>query len=233
MRAAIIPARGGSKRIPRKNIRPFSGKPMIGWSIEAAIGSGCFDRIIVSTDDPEIASIARGFGGEVPFMRPTELSGDQVGMLPVMAHAVRWLDDHGSASDAVCCIYATAPFLTSAHLREGLRILLETGADHACAVTSFEYPIQRAMRITGEGRLEMFDPSQFNTRSQDLETAYHDAAQFCWGLPEAWRQERRVFTARSCPVVLPRCLVQDIDSPDDWDRAERMFASIAATSTDP
>jgi N-acylneuraminate cytidylyltransferase len=233
VRAAIIPARGGSKRIPRKNIRPFFGKPMIGWSIEAAIASGCFDRIIVSTDDPDIASTAQGFGAEAPFVRPPELSGDHVGMLPVMAHAVRWLEEHNATATAVCCIYATAPFLTAAHLREGLRVLLETGSDHACAVTRFEYPVQRALRITGAGRIEMFDESQFHTRSQDLEAAYHDAAQFCWGSAEAWKQERRVFSAGSCPVVLPRYLVQDIDSPDDWDRAERMFASMTATIAFP
>lgn len=233
MRAAIIPARGGSKRIPRKNIRPFFGKPMIGWSIEAAMESGCFDRIIVSTDDPEIASTARSFGAQAPFVRPLELSGDHVGMLPVMAHAVRWLEEHDAVATEVCCVYATAPFLTAVNLREGLRVLIETGCDHACAVTSFEYPIQRALKITGAGRMGMFDESQFHTRSQDLEPAYHDAAQFCWGTAQAWKEERRVFSAASCAVVLPRYLVQDIDSPEDWDRAERMFASLSATMAFP
>jgi N-acylneuraminate cytidylyltransferase len=226
MKLAVIPARGGSKRIPRKNIKPFCGKPMIAWSIVAAIESGCFDRIIVSTDDVEIADIARKYGAEVPFMRPAELSDDHTGTIPVIAHAIGWQQKNGLSPLAVCCIYATAPFARGEQLKCGLAILEKRNCDYVFSVTSYAFPIQRAIRITSAGRVEMFQPENFNTRSQDLQEAFHDAGQFYWGRPEAWLTGKPIFSSNSSPLILPRYLVQDIDTPEDWHRAEIMFKVI-------
>ena len=228
MRVAIIPARGGSKRIPRKNIREFCGKPMIAWSIGAAKASGCFDRIIVSTDDQEIADIATQWGADVPFMRPTELADDYTGTIPVIRHAVQWLDANESKVDYACCIYATAPFVSVADLQRGWELINGTGYDYAFSVTSYAFPIQRAIRITEQGHVSMFNPEHFITRSQDLEEAWHDAGQFYWGTAEAWCDERAIFGEGSLPVKLPRHRVQDIDTPEDWVRAEWLFRAMHA-----
>ncbi|MEX6502156.1 pseudaminic acid cytidylyltransferase [Pseudomonas zhanjiangensis] len=228
MRLAVIPARGGSKRIPRKNIKSFCGKPMIAWSIEAAQQSGCFDQIIVSTDDVEITEVARQHGAAVPFMRPAELSDDHTGTIPVIRHAVEWFNAQGRAVEHVCCLYATAPFVRVEDIQRGLKILDETGSDYAFSVTSYPFPIQRAIRITEQDRVEMFNPEHFNTRSQDLEEAYHDAGQFYWGRASAWLQGKMIFSPDSAPVLLPRHRVQDIDTPEDWLRAEWMFKAMQA-----
>jgi N-acylneuraminate cytidylyltransferase len=225
-RVAIIPARGGSKRIPRKNIREFCGKPMIAWSIEAAKASGCFDRVIVSTDDIEIAEVANAWGAELPFTRPAELSDDYTGTLPVIRHAVDWLQKHGDLIDYACCIYATAPFISPEDLQLGWEIIQQEGASFAFTVTSYAFPIQRAIRITERGRIAMFSPEYFNTRSQDLEEAWHDAGQFYWGPADAWREAAAIFTEAAVPIKLPRHRVQDIDTPDDWTRAEWMFRAM-------
>jgi N-acylneuraminate cytidylyltransferase len=226
MKLAVIPARGGSKRIPRKNIKPFCGKPMIAWSIEAALRSACFDQVIVSTDDAEIAEVARKAGAQVPFTRPTTLSDDHTGTIPVIKHAIEWFQAQGHAPSQVCCLYATAPFVSVEDLRKGLAVLTETGC--AFSVTSYAFPIQRAIRLTAENRVAMFNPEHFNTRSQDLEDAYHDAGQFYWGRAEAWCQGRIIFSPAAAPVVLPRHRVQDIDTPEDWTRAEWMFKAQQA-----
>jgi len=223
VRLAVIPARGGSKRIPRKNIRAFCGKPIIAWSIEAALHSGCFDAVVVSTDDPEIADTARECGAQVPFLRPANLSDDMTGTMPVVRHAIDWMAQSGPAPEEVCCIYATAPFVRGEDLARGLALLREGAADYALAVTSYAFPIQRALRRDADGRLQMFEPGQFATRSQDLEPAWHDAGQFCWGTARAWRDALPVFAARACAVELPRHRVQDIDTPEDWLRAELLF----------
>jgi N-acylneuraminate cytidylyltransferase len=223
MNLEVMPARGGSKRIPRKNIKEFCGKPIIAWSIEAALASECFDRVVVSTDDEEIAAVAREWGAEVPFMRPQELADDYVGTAAVVRHAIEWFTVHDAAPDLVCCIYPTAPFVEANDIARGLDALLSMGSDYAISVTSFPYPIQRAVRITAEGGLEMFYPEYFNTRSQDLEEAYHDAGQFYWGLADAWGNEKSLFSRGTTPVILPSHRVQDIDTPEDWERAEIMF----------
>ena len=228
MRLAVIPARGGSKRIPRKNIKPFGGLPMIAWSIKAALQSQCFDRIIVSTDDAEIAQVAQAHGAEVPFVRPPELSDDHTGMIPVIAHAIAWQNNNGEPAQDVCCIYATAPFLQSVDLQRGLQILQSTGAEYAFSVTSYVFPIQRAVRITLDQRLEMFQPEHFGTRSQDLPEAWHDAGQFYWGKAQAWLQGTPLFSQHAAPVPLPRHRVQDIDTPEDWERAEWLFKAMQA-----
>lgn len=226
---AVIPARGGSKRIPRKNIKPFAGKPMIAWSIEAALASGCFDRVIVSTDDDEIATVASEWGAEVPFRRPAELSDDHTGTIPVIAHAIGWLREQGETPTAACCLYATAPFVQPKDLRSGYQSL-QGGeeVDYAFSVTSYAFPIQRALRLTPQGRVAMFQPEHFHTRSQDLEEAWHDAGQFYWGRAEAWIQGLPIFSEHAVPVTLPRHRVQDIDTPEDWQRAEWLFRAWQA-----
>lgn len=229
MKLCVIPARGGSKRIPRKNIKLFYGKPMIAWSIEAARQSGCFDQIIVSTDDAEIAEVACKHGAQAPFVRPAALADDHTGTTAVIAHAIEWFGEQGQIPEQVCCLYATAPFASAADLQTGLQTLLDTDCDYAFSVTSYAFPIQRAIRITEAKRVEMFDPTQFSTRSQDLEEAYHDAGQFYWGKVQAWLQQRIIFGLKSAPVILPKHRVQDIDSPEDWVRAEWLFRAMNQT----
>ncbi|WP_028995073.1 pseudaminic acid cytidylyltransferase [Azonexus hydrophilus] len=226
MKLAIIPARGGSKRIPRKNIKHFCGKPMIAWSIEAARSSGCFDSIIVSTDDDEIAEVARAYGAEVPFVRPPELSDDHTGTIPVIAHAIEWISRNVAPVDLACCIYATAPFVQPGDLKRGFDLLQKSKAEYAFSVTSYAFPIQRAIRITSDERVEMFSPEHFNIRSQDLEDAFHDAGQFYWGLAAAWLAGKPLFSHCATPVPLPRHRVQDIDTAEDWERAEWLFKAM-------
>ena len=223
MRLCVIPARGGSKRIPRKNTRDFCGRPIIAWSIDAAVKSECFDRIIVSTDDEDIASVAKQYGAEIPFMRPAQLADDYTGTTAVIAHAIEWHNSHGEETSKVCCLYATAPFVQATDLQKGLDILESSEAGYAFSVTSYAFPIQRAIRITGDQRAEMFQPEHFNTRSQDLEEAWHDAGQFYWGRAAAWLGNKPIFSSDAVPVLLPRHRVQDIDTPEDWERAELMF----------
>jgi N-acylneuraminate cytidylyltransferase len=223
MKLAVIPARGGSKRIPRKNIKSFCGKPIIAWSIEAALQSDCFDNVVVSTDDDEIAEVARQCGAQVPFMRPTTLSDDHTGTIPVIRHAIEWFSERGKVSDQVCCIYATAPFIGAADIRRGLEILTEVGSDYAFTVTKYPFPIQRAIRITAKGQMAMFEPEYFSTRSQDLEEAYHDAGQFYWGRATAWLNGNVIFGPHAAAIQLPRYRVQDIDTDEDWQMAEYLF----------
>lgn len=220
MNIAIIPARGGSKRIPRKNIKPFCGKPMIAWSIEAAKSSGLFEHVIVSTDDKEIAELAIQWGAEIPFMRPAELSNDYAATTEVIAHATQWALDQGLDVEAVCCIYATAPFVQTEDLKRGWDTLNSGDWDYAFTVTDFAAPIFRSFKQTSEGGIEMFFPEHFATRSQDLPSALHDAGQFYWGRPAAWLQGKRIFDVRTKPVLIPRWRVQDIDTVEDWERAE-------------
>lgn len=228
MNIAIIPARGGSKRIPKKNIKEFCGKPMIAYSIEAAKASGCFDRIIVSTDDQTIADVAKFYGAEVPFFRPAELSDDFTGTTAVIRHAIEIIEKQTSQSIThACCIYATAPFIRSSDIIDGFdKLTNNIDCLYAFSVTSYPFPIQRAVKINQYHRTEMFEPEAFNMRSQDLEEAYHDAGQFYWGKRDAWLEEKRIFASYSVPIVLPRYRVQDIDTTEDWQCAELMFKSI-------
>ncbi|WEJ63359.1 pseudaminic acid cytidylyltransferase [Thiomicrorhabdus lithotrophica] len=223
MNICVIPARGGSKRIQNKNIKEFSGKPIIAWSIETALASGCFDQVIVTTDDPKIAEVARFYGAKVPFFRPAELSDDYTGTVAVIQHAVNWFIENERAPDYVCCLYATAPFVQTEDLRAGLAKIKSTQSDYVFTVASFESPIQRAIKINAQGRVEMFSPELINERSQDLDEAYYNAGQFYWGQADAWLQGRRVMTGDSVPLVIPRGQVQDIDTPEDWEHAELLF----------
>lgn len=232
MKLAIIPARGGSKRIPRKNVKLFAGKPIIAYSIEAAKRCGLFDRIIVSTDDQEIGEMALSLGAEFPFIRPEELSGDYSSTVAVIKHSVQWVNEHWGKVDHACCIYATAPFVQPQYLREGYEKLVAGDKSFAFSVTSFPFPIQRAVKINAEGGVEMFQPEHFYTRSQDLEEAFHDAGQFYWGTAEAFMSEKIFFAPHSVPVVLPRYLVQDIDTHQDWRRAELMYEVLQLAAKD-
>lgn len=226
MKVAVIPARGGSKRIPRKNIKNFFGKPMIAWAIEVAIASGLFDQIIVSTDDLEIAEVAKNYGAEVPFLRPAALSNDYAETTEVIAHAIQWLIDQGLSISAVCCIYATAPFAEVNDLIKGLQALESGRWRYAFSATDFAAPIFRAFTETPEGGIEMFFPEHFSTRSQDLPRALHDAGQFYWGQPSAWLEGKRMFERHSIPIIIPRWRLQDIDNEEDWIRAEMLAPMI-------
>ncbi|WP_165721192.1 MULTISPECIES: pseudaminic acid cytidylyltransferase [unclassified Pseudoalteromonas] len=226
MNIAIIPARGGSKRIPRKNIKEFHGKPMIAYSIEAALDSKCFDKVIVSTDDTEIADIAIQYGAEVPFMRPANIADDYATTLDVIKHAVEYTELQGWDVENVCCIYATAPFLIPEFIQRGFIELTSSNIDYAFSATSFPFPIQRALKLNDAQCVEMFQPEHLNTRSQDLEEAYHDAGQFYWGTAKAFIAKKAIFGTRSKAVLLPRKRVQDIDTPEDWELAEALFRAI-------
>ena len=225
MNICIIPARGGSKRIPQKNIKDFLGKPIIVYSIEEALKSKLFDRVIVSTDDKDIAKIAEKFGAEVPFIRPKELSDDFTGTNDVVSHAINFLIKQGEKLDYVCCIYATAPFISQKYLIEGFEYLKNSSKLFAFSVTSFAFPIQRAIKIE-DGKLSMFYPKYLTARSQDLKESYHDAGQFYWGKAKAFLSNENMFSEKSVPIVLPRYLVQDIDTMEDWNRAEFMYKII-------
>lgn len=226
MRLAVIPARGGSKRILRKNIKPFGGMPMIAWAIRTALQSQCFDRVIVSTDDPEIAQVAQAYGAEVPFVRPPELSDDHTGTVPVIAHAIEWAQGNGVNPSEVCCIYPTSPFLGTEDLQVGLQVLLDSGANFAVSVTNYPYPIQRALHINENGLIEMIQPQYLSFRTQDLQDAWRDAGMFYWGRPAAWLAGDPIFSALPAPVRLPRYKVHDLDTQQDWDEAELLHEFI-------
>jgi pseudaminic acid cytidylyltransferase len=226
MRIAVIPARGGSKRIPRKNIKEFCGQPIIAWSIEAALSSQCFDQVIVSTDDEEIASIAKQYGAVIPFMRPLSLADDHTPTLPVMRHALDWFLQQGIELDHSCCVYATAPFLRSQDILAGLREIEKDECNYVFSMAKFSYPIQRALKINRGGFVEMLQPEHATSRSQDIDEVYHDAGQFYWGRTQAWADGESIFAKNSRAIVLPSQRVHDIDTFDDWSRAECMFRAL-------
>ena len=228
MNVAVIPARGGSKRIPKKNIKPFCGKPIVAYSIETAIASKLFDRVIVSTDDKEIADTVIQYGAEVPFMRPADLSDDYIGTTPVVSHAVKWMMDQGYEVKSVCCIYATAPLIQKDDLIKAYDIILKNKWEYVFSATSFGYPIQRSFLKLKTDRIQMFYPEHFETRSQDLPEAYHDAGQFYWGKTDAWLENRTAFSGKSTIVVLPTYRVVDIDTEEDWKRAEFVYKMLIA-----
>jgi N-acylneuraminate cytidylyltransferase len=224
MKIAVIPARGGSKRIPRKNIKEFCGKPIIAYSIEAALNSKIFDKVIVSTDDPEIAEVAKSFGAEIPFMRPENLSNDMATTIPVISHAVDFFQNQGHQVEWTCCLYATAPFVTKDDLSESYRIIKDSpDVKFLFSATSFSFPIQRAIYLGKNGEVNMFQPEHYSTRSQDLKEAFHDAGQFYWGRGQDWKVENVFFAPYSRIYKLPRNRVQDIDTLEDWNFAEKLF----------
>lgn len=224
MKVAIIPARGGSKRIPRKNVREFCGQPLIAYSILAAKNSDLFDHIIVSTDDEQIRDIANQYDAETPFVRPPELANDRATTVPVINHAVSWVQQHIDKVDHACCIYATAPFIQAKALRESYEMLISRKVGgYVFSATTMPFPIQRTFKVKPDGFVEMFEPHNYNTRSQDLEEAFQDAGQFYWGSAETYNGEKIFFSTDSMAYVLPRHMVQDIDTLEDWRRAELMY----------
>ena len=228
---AIIPARGGSKRIPKKNIKEFFGKPLIAYSIEVAIASNLFEKVVVTTDDENIAAIAKEYGAEVPFIRPSELSDDFTGTDDVVNHAIEYLENQDEKYDYVCTIYATAPLLQKEYLIGGYKKLKESDAINAFSATSMPFPIQRTFKLNSAGRCEMFTPEHYMSRSQDLEEAYQDAGQFYW--EKRFKTTNEImFGKDSIPIILPRHLVQDIDTLEDWKRAEYMYQALYQDSYD-
>jgi N-acylneuraminate cytidylyltransferase len=219
---AIIPAREGSKRIPRKNIQPFLGKPILAYAIQVAIETQLFDRIVVSTDSEEIAEVACRFGAEVPFMRPPRLAGDYTTVSEVLIHAIQWLRKHGDC-DYACCLYATNPLLQPASLRDAFAAMQRQAAKAALSVVKYGTAIERALDINADGRAEMIRPEHAPTRTQDLPEHYYDAGQFIWLEALAFLEKQTVFAMHPLAVVLPEESVQDIDTPDDWRRAEAKF----------
>lgn len=226
MNIAVIPARGGSKRIPRKNIKPFAGKLMIAYAIEAARTSGLFAHIVVSTDDPEITAIAREFGADTPFVRPPELADDHAPTVPVINHAAAACEAQGWAAEFVCCIYPGVPFIQPDDLRDALQLLQASpDADYSFPVTVFPSAIQRALRRDSSGRMASFSPEYELVRTQDLEPAYHDAGQFYWGRRQAWSSNPRIHNS-GVGLVVPNWRVVDIDTSEDWLRAELLFKAL-------
>jgi pseudaminic acid cytidylyltransferase len=223
---AIIPARGGSKRIPKKNIKSFAGKPIIAYSIGAAKKTGLFKRIIVSTDSKEISEISKTHGAETPFVRPPEISDGHTGTNPVIFHALQWLLEHGEIIDNICCIYPTAPLIQSKYIHEGFELIRKHKAASAIGVTTFPSPIFRAYKTNDSGRIEMIWPENFNTRSQDLPDVFHDAGQFYWADTKKFLKEKSFLSSDAIPVFIPRYVVQDIDTEEDWMMAELMFTVL-------
>lgn len=223
MNVAVIPARGGSKRIPNKNIKLFHGRPIIEYSIAAAKESGLFEKIVVSTDSESIAAVARAMGAEVPALRPAELSDDHTPTAPVVQHALRGLIASGLKPQYALCLYPTAPFVRAADVREAHQRMIAAGATGAFSVTTFGFPIFRALKIDPEGKLRMFWPEHELTRSNDLPAAYHDAGQFYWVEVESFMRDGKMWAVDAVPLILPRYRCQDIDTPEDWEMAELLF----------
>lgn len=222
---AIIPARGGSKRIPGKNTKLFAGRPVIAYSIEAAKASGCFSRIIVSTDSEHIAEVARHYGAETPFMRPAALADDHTATAPVLIHALQALQAEYPLPGQFCCIYPAAPFITPEDLARGRALLIEHAVTSVFPVTTFPSSIYRALGIQG-GFVRILRPENLETRTQDLPEAYHDAGQFYWCDTGKFLAEHKLWTDRSMPLVLPRHRVCDLDTEEDWRTGELLFAAI-------
>lgn len=225
MNIAVIPARGGSKRIPRKNIRNFCGKPIIAWSIEAAQKSGCFESIVVSTEDAEISAIARKWGAEVPFVRPTALANDHATTDAVFSHALRAMEGIAARFKYACCIYPTCPLLDVEDLKSGLRLLHDADYDCVISITPFEFPIQQAL-VFDAGRVRPLDPQAIETRSQDLKGHYHDAAMFYWVNVARYLSSGRIFGDHTGAIRIPDLRSQDINSEQDWLLAEMKFKML-------
>lgn len=228
---AIITARGGSKRIPRKNIKPFCGKPIIGYSIEAAIESRCFDTVMCSTDDEEIAEIAKQFGAEVPFFRSPETSNDFATTSDVLTEVLSEYEKKGQTFDYFCCIYPTAPFVNPAKIREGFQKMIDSNTNGAMPVVEYSYPIQRAL-VINEDSLSMLHPEHLRSRSQDLQKTYHDAGQYYWYRTSAFKQQPNIMMLSPIAIVTPEEEVQDIDTLDDWKMAEIKFNMLRKQPAD-
>ena len=226
MKLAVIPARGGSKRIPRKNIRIFHGKPIIAYSINAAIESNFFDKIIVSTDDKEIASIAESFGAEVPYLRPPEISDDYANTIDVINHSINWFLEKKQVYEDICCIYPCAPFITPEDLRNGYKMIQHKDVNFSFAAVEFPISIDRALEINKDGYSVLLNEEKKYLRSQDAKKSYHDAGQFYWGKKDCFLNKLSILSSKSKPIILPRERAQDIDTFEDWNLAEIQFLNL-------
>lgn len=222
---AVITARGGSKRIPRKNIKEFCGKPIMEYSIQAALDAGIFDEVMVSTDDPEIADIARRAGASVPFMRSEKTANDYATTADVLAEVLEQYEKRGSRFDMVCCIYPTAPFVTADKLKEAESKLSSSGADALIPVVRYSFPPQRAL-VVRVGFVSYQYPQYALSRSQDLEPIYHDCGQFYFCRTEAFLKHRSLIAERTIPFIISEQEVQDIDTLDDWKLAELKYLNM-------
>lgn len=229
---AIIPARGGSKRVPRKNVRAFDGVPMIQRAVALARESGVFDQVVVSTDDPEVAALARAAGAVTPFSRPPEISDDHTPIDAVVRHAIAALSAAGHSPEIVCCLYATAVLLSPKALGRGRELLVESGRSFAIGVCAYAHPVQRALWLDDGGGISMREPEHRLSRTQDLRVAFHDAGQFCWGRAAAFMAETPTLSSASVAVVLPRERVVDIDTPEDWAVAEALHRALRTARRD-
>ena len=218
----VIPARGGSKRMPRKNIRLFLGAPIISYSIKAALNAHCFDEVMVSTDDQEIAEVAQHAGAQVPFFRSEQCSNDYSGIANVLEEVVLAYQKQGKFFDVICCILATAPFIKPERLKVAYELMQQSAVDAVVPVVNFGYPIQRSVKINNN-YLEMFWPENYNVRSQDLEPAYHDVGQFYFIKTDVLLREKKLYVQRAVPLILPELEVQDIDNEQDWQVAELKY----------
>ena len=223
MKVAIIPARGDSKRIPKKNIRSFHGKPMISWSINAAFEAGCFDEVVVSTDSSEIAEVATCCGAKVPFLRPKDLADDYSPLRPVIQHAVTTIEKAGKSIDYVCCIAATAPLLSPQQIISGYETVKSMEKGFVVSVGKFVAPIQRALRQNKNGTIEMIRSNNLLKRSQDFDETFFDACQVYWGSRDTWMSSIPFFSDASRPLIVPRETAQDIGTIEDWLFAEKLF----------
>lgn len=222
---AIIPARAGSKRIPKKCIKSFCDQPIIKYSIDAALQSECFTEVIVSTDDQEFARISKEFGANVPFLRSEKNSDDYSMLADVIEEVLLEYKKIGKTFKYFCCILSTAPFISSKRILQGLQTLIQSGADSVVPIVQFSYPIQRSLKIT-DGKLKMFWPENYNVRSQDAEPAYHDVGQFYWMKVDSFLKQKVLFAKHSVPLIIPEMEVQDIDTFSDWEIAELKYKMI-------
>lgn len=230
-RIAVITARGGSKRIPRKNIREFCGRPILAYSIEAALKSGVFDTVMVSTEDREIAETAVKYGAEVPFLRSSRTAGDFATTGEVLREVLEEYESRGERYDMLCCIYPTAPFVTAERLREAVKLLEENEADSVLTVARFSFPPQRCV-IIQDGFLQFKWPENAQVRSQDLEPYYHDAGQFYCLNVESFHEQETLVMQKTVPLILPEMEVQDIDTEEDWKIAELKYRMMHNSSSE-
>ncbi len=231
-KVAIIPARGGSKRIPQKNIKEFFGKPIISYSIEAALKSEIFNEVMVSTDDNEITEISKQFNANVPFLRSKKNSGDFANISDVLLEVLTQYKSIGIEFDFLCCIYPTAPFVTSQILIDTFNLLLKKNADSIIPISRFSYPIQRAFKINDKGFIEYIWPENIHKRSQDLLPAYHDAGQFCWINVTSFLKNKFLITDNTTFIELNELMAQDIDNESDWRIAEMKYSLMKKSNPD-
>lgn len=227
---AIITARGGSKRIPRKNIQPFFGKPIIAYSIEAALQSGVFDDVMVSTDDPEIAAVAQNFGATVPFMRSEKNSDDTSTTVDVLMEVLDWYESQGRSFESACCLYPTAPFVTSERLQQAKELLYNSGADTVLPITAFSFPVLKSFKKSAGDKVSFMWDEYRNFHSQDLPKAFHDSGQFYFFKTASFREQRKLFTENTVGLEIPETEVQDINDELDWKLAEIKFSFLQSQS---